>query len=180
RAAKAVNFGIIYGIGPQGLSEDAGISFAEAKEFIRKYLEVFSGVREYMEMTRALAHSQGYVETLLGRRRYLPEINSGMFQLRNAAERMAINAPVQGTAADLIKLAMIEINRLIKTKYRSEEVILILQVLDELVFEVKNGLAENFGQEVKIIMENVIKLRVPVLVELESGQNWGELSPVKN
>ena len=178
RAAKAVNFGIIYGIGPQGLSEGAGISFAEAKDFIRKYLEVFSGVKEYMETTRALAHSQGFVETLLGRRRYLPEINSGMFQLRNAAERMAINAPVQGTAADLIKLAMIEINQMIKTKYNPEDVKMILQVHDELVFDVKNSLAESFGQEVKLIMENVIKLRVPVLVELESGQNWGELKQI--
>lgn len=173
QAAKAVNFGVIYGIGPQGLSEGAGISFSEAKEFIKKYFEVFKDVKKYLDETRALAHSLGYVETLLGRRRYLPDINSGMFQLRNAAERMAINAPVQGTAADLIKLAMIEIDKLIEKEYAGRAQML-LQVHDELVFEVDEKIAKEFGQAAQIAMENVIKLRVPVKVDVGVGDNWDE------
>ncbi|MEK7189602.1 MAG: DNA polymerase, partial [Patescibacteria group bacterium] len=107
QAAKAINFGIIYGMGPHSLAESTGISFVEAKDFIAKYFEIFKDVKKFLDETKALAHSLGYVETLLGRRRYLPEINSGIPMLRSSAERMAINAPVQGTSADLIKTAMI-------------------------------------------------------------------------
>lgn len=177
QAAKAVNFGIIYGMGPAGLAETTGLSLAEAKEFIAKYFEAFRGVKEYMRQTVALAHSLGYVETLLGRRRYLPDINSGIFQVRQAAERMAINAPVQGTNADMIKLAMIEIDKLIGEKYRGEAK-MIIQVHDELVFEAREGLVEKFAKEAALIMENVVKLKVPVKVEAAVGGNWGEMEPL--
>ncbi|MBP9749101.1 DNA polymerase I, partial [Patescibacteria group bacterium] len=133
RAAKAINFGIIYGMGPQGLSQGAGISFTEAKLFIQKYFDANPEVRAYMDTLKILAHKQGYVETVFGRRRYLPEIDSGMAQLRAGAERMAINHPIQGTAADLIKLSMIHVHTELKKKI--PEARLILTVHDELVVE---------------------------------------------
>lgn len=174
-AAKAINFGIIYGMGPHSLAESIGVSFIEAKEFIARYFSVFKEVKRYLDETRALAHSTGYVETLLGRRRYLPEINSGMPQLRNSAERMAINAPIQGTAADLIKLAMIETQELLK---KEREIKMLLQVHDELVFEVKENRIQQHAATVRGIMEGVLKLRVPVKVEAEFGDNWGEMREI--
>lgn len=173
--AKAINFGIIYGMGPHSLAESIGVSFTEAKDFIARYFSVFKEVKRFLDETRALAHSTGYVETLLGRRRYLPEINSGMPQLRNSAERMAVNAPIQGTAADLIKLAMIEVNNLLKNK---SEIKMLLQVHDELVFEVKEESVKKYSEPIQIIMENVLKLRVPIKVEAEVGDNWGEMKEI--
>ncbi len=170
-AAKAINFGIIYGMGPQSLAESTSLSFAEAKEFIRKYFEIFKEVKNFLDETRALAHSLGYVETLFGRRRYLPEINSQMFQVRNAAERMAVNHPVQGAAADLIKMAMIEVDK----RIMNSGIKMLLQVHDELVFEVKEDEAKKWGKEIQIIMENVVKLKVPVKVDVKVGGNWGEM-----
>jgi len=175
-AAKAINFGIIYGIGPQGLAEGAGISFYEAKEFIAKYFEAFPDVKKYLDETRALAHSLGYVETLLGRRRYLPDLASHMVQVKNAAERMAINAPVQGTAADLLKMAMIKVADTLKDE--KENIKMLLQVHDELVFEVKENMVEKFAEIVNKIMENVIKLRVPIKVDAKVGNNWGEMEKI--
>lgn len=174
-AAKAINFGIIYGMGPHSLAESMGVSFAEAKEFIQRYFAAFKGVKAFLDETRALAHSLGYVETLLGRRRYLPEINSTMPQLRNAAERMAVNAPIQGTAADLIKMAMIGIHNLFKG---AEDIKMLLQVHDELVFEVREGAVKKYSSQARTIMENVLKLRAPVKVEAEFGDNWGEMRDV--
>ncbi|MCX6779532.1 MAG: DNA polymerase, partial [Candidatus Magasanikbacteria bacterium] len=175
-AAKAINFGIIYGMGvPHSLAESIGVSFMEAKEFIARYFSVFKEVKKFLDDTRALAHSTGYVETLFGRRRYLPDINSGMPQLRNAAERMATNAPIQGTAADLIKLAMIEVYAKLKDQ---ADIKMLLQVHDELVFEVKEAQVEKYAKQVKDIMENVLKLRVPVKVDAEFGDNWGEMEGV--
>ncbi|MBI5222323.1 MAG: DNA polymerase I [Candidatus Magasanikbacteria bacterium] len=173
QAAKAINFGIIYGMGPHSLAESTGVSFVEAKDFIAKYFEIFKDVKKFLDETKALAHSLGYVETLLGRRRYLPEINSGIPMLRSSAERMAINAPVQGTSADLIKTAMIEVDKLLAEKY-DDSARLLLQVHDELVLEVKDELVEQVSVEVKEIMENVIKLRVPVRVDTEIGESWGK------
>src|SRR3989339_510328 len=143
-----------------------------AKEIIQKYFEQFSGVKQYIDQTIEFTKKEGYCETLFGGRRYIPELNSHNFQLRSAAERMAINHPIQGTAADLIKMAMIEVNNKIKN---NPNVRLILQVHDELVLEVKKGAEEKIGQMVKETMEGVVKLRVPVKVEVNTGHSWGEM-----
>ena len=194
-AAKEVNFGVLYGMGSYGLSWRAGISQAEAKDFIKKYFETFSGVREYIDRTLEFTKKEGYCETLFGRRRYLPELNAGNFQLRSAAERMAINHPIQGTAADLIKLAMIEVSKGIQDSFCHPRVNrdpdaqrldsrirrndncpkLILQVHDELVLEVKKEFAEEAAEMVKNIMENVVTLRVPIKVGLSINCSWGEM-----
>ncbi|MEK7680781.1 MAG: DNA polymerase I [Patescibacteria group bacterium] len=184
-SAKEVNFGVLYGMGPYGLSWRAGISQAEAKDFIDKYFKTFSGVREYIDRTLAFTKKEGYCETLFGRRRYLPELNAGNFQLRSAAERMAINHPIQGTAADLIKLAMIEVTKRIHDSFchpeRAKRVEgslcpkLLLQVHDELVFEVPKDKAKELAEIVKQTMENVVKLRVPVKVGISIGHSWGEM-----
>jgi DNA polymerase-1 len=175
REAKATNFGILYGQGPHGLSATADIPYMKAKEFIDHYFEVYKGVKKYIEETIEEAKKKGFVETLYGRRRYLPEINSSVMQIRKAAERMAVNTPLQGTAADLIKVAMIEIAKVIKDKYNKDEVKMILQVHDELLFEIKDGLAEKAAKEFKDIMEQGIKLKVPVEVDIKIGRNWGEM-----
>jgi DNA polymerase-1 len=175
REAKATNFGILYGQGPHGLSATADIPYMKAKEFIDHYFEVYKGVKKYIEKTIEEAKENGFVETLYGRRRYLPEINSSVMQIRKAAERMAVNTPLQGTAADLIKVAMIEIAKVIKDKYNKDEVRMILQVHDELLFEIKDSLAEKAAKEFKDIMEQGIKLKVPVVVEIKAGKNWGAL-----
>ncbi len=173
-AAKEVNFGVLYGMGSYGLSWRAGISQAEAKDFIKKYFEAFSGVREYIDRTLEFTKKEGYCETLFGRRRYLPELNAGNFQLRAAAERMAINHPVQGTAADLMKMAMIKVSEEIK-KLRNKEIKILLQVHDELVLEVKKESAEEVAELVKNIMEKVVTLRVPVKVGVSINRSWGEM-----
>lgn len=176
RIAKAINFGLIFGQGPQGLAQVAGISFAEAKEFIAKYFEVYEGVREYMVHTKARAHELGYVETLFGRKRYLPEIHSQMAQVRAQAERMAINMPVQGTDADLMKLAMIDIFP--KLPGICPEARLLLQVHDELVFEVPKNDVERVARFVVDIMQTVEMLDVPIVVEAKAGTNWEEMEKI--
>lgn len=182
-AAKEVNFGVLYGMGAYGLAWRAEIPREKAQAFIEKYFSVFSGVREYIEQTKALARSVGYVETLFGRRRYLPEINSGVPQIRNAAERMAINAPIQGTAADLIKLAMIKVQKELEGMPGNQDgelVRMILQVHDELVFEVKSDQVKPFSKKVKKIMEEVYQLKVPIKVEVKAGKSWGEMTTISN
>jgi DNA polymerase-1 len=173
RIAKAINFGLIFGQGPQGLAQVAGITYAEAKDFIAKYFEVYKGVREYMDRTKASAHARGYVETFFGRKRYLPEIHSMMAQVRSQAERMAINMPVQGTDADLMKLSMIAIAP--KLSEVSPEARLLLQVHDELVFEVPKKEVGRVAAFVKNIMETVEKLDVPIVVETKAGTNWDDM-----
>ncbi len=177
RAAKEVNFGILYGMGTYGLSWRAEISHAEAKAFIEKYFREFSGVKKYIDRTLEFTKKEGYCETLFGRRRYLPELNSKNFQLRSAAERMAINHPVQGTAADLMKMGMIEVYGRVKSqksKVKSDKIKMILQVHDELVLEVEKSLADEVGKIVKEVMENVAKLRVPIEAHVSIVKNWGE------
>jgi DNA polymerase-1 len=176
RIAKAINFGLIFGQGPQGLAQVAGISFAEAKEFIRRYFEIYQGVKEYMDQTKALAHSLGYVETLFGRRRYLPEIHSQLAQVRAQAERMAINMPVQGTDADLMKLAMIAISK--ELSRICPEARMLLQVHDELMFEVPNNKVKIVADFVKDAMQHAEKLDVPIVVDAKAGDNWEEMEPV--
>ncbi|MBI3120466.1 MAG: DNA polymerase I, partial [Candidatus Kerfeldbacteria bacterium] len=172
-AAKEVNFGVLYGMGAFGLAWRAGISRHAASEFIRRYFEVFSGIREYVEQAKELAVSRGYAETLLGRRRYIPELRSHNGQLRAAGERMAVNMPIQGLQADLLKLAMIEVDR--RLPRISERASMILQVHDELVFEVPRTHIRKVASAVKEIMENVYELRVPIVAECKVGDNWGEM-----
>ncbi|MGE5425590.1 MAG: DNA polymerase I [Bacillota bacterium] len=173
RAAKATNFGIIYGQGPHGLSEAAGISYGEAKEFIDRYLKVYPGVKKMMDRFIALAREKGYAETIFNRRRPLPELESTIPQVRRTAERMAINTPLQGTAADMIKKAMLDIASYLKGK--QDEIRLLLQVHDELIFEVKADKLDKHAPKIKELMESALPLSVPVLVEASSGDNWGEL-----
>ena len=176
-AAKGVNFGVLYGMGAFGLSSRTGITQWEAKDFIKKYFESFKDVKKYLDATLEFAHKEGYVETLFGRRRYIPELMSPNYQLKLAGERMAINMPVQGTAADLMKMAMIKINaecRMQNAEFR-KNVRIILQVHDELVFEVKKKWAEDIAKIVKEEMEHVAQLRVPVEVHVGIGTSWGKI-----
>lgn len=173
--AKATNFGILYGQGPHGLSQAADISYARAKEFIDNYFSVYIGIKEFMTKTIEEAKEQGYIETLFGRRRYLPEINSSVIQVKRGAERMAINTPLQGTAADMIKVAMTQVQKYLDDNFKTEDVKMILQVHDELVFEVKTELVEQVTSIIKKIMESPIKLKVPVVVDVKIGDSWGEM-----
>jgi DNA polymerase-1 len=175
-SAKEVNFGVLYGMGTYGLSSRTGISFAEAKEFIEKYFREFSGVRQYIDRTLEFTKKEGYCETLFGRRRYIPELGSSNFQVRSAAERMAVNHPIQGTAADIMKLAMIEVDKRLSQEYvHNTSVKLLLQVHDELVVECPPDLTEKVGGLMKEAMESVVKLRVPIRVDLKKGERWGEM-----
>ncbi len=170
--AKEVNFGVVYGMGPFGLARRLGIPRDEARKFIDGYFERFPGVKRFQEETIAQAREQGYVTTLLGRRRYLPEIHSRNFNIRAFAERAAINSPIQGTAADLLKIAMIRIHaRLGESGLPAR---LLLTVHDELVFEVEEGAAEELGDMVRKEMEGAIALDVPVVVDIGVGPNWFE------
>lgn len=177
RSAKEVNFGIIYGMGAWGLAQRTGISNIEAQQFINKYFQAFKGVKKYIEETIDLVKERGYVETLYGRRRYLPEINSGIQQVRSAAERMAINMPIQGTAADLIKLAMIEIHKHLPQKSKDSR--MLLQVHDELVFEVPEKEVKKVSKFIAEKMCIVMKLRAPIEVEVSAGDNWGETKVIE-
>ena len=178
REAKATNFGILYGQGPHGLSQNADIPYARAKDFIDNYFLVYKDVKKYIEQTIADARAKGYTETLFGRKRYLPEINSSVAMVKKSAERIAVNTPIQGTAADIIKMAMVEIYKEIKLKYKKEEVKMLLTVHDELLFEVKNNIVEKCAKDFKAFMENVIKLKVPIIVDAKAGENWGEMEKI--
>jgi len=172
RAAKEVNFGVIYGLGYVGLAQRTGITRVEAKEFIEKYFTLHPSIKEWLDHTKELARETGYVETLLGRRRYLPDIHSGVQMIKASAERMAINAPIQGTAADLLKMAMIKIHT--DLPKISEHSKMLLTVHDELVLEVPKAEVEKVSQFVKQTMENIYTLSVPIVAEVASGNNWGE------
>ena len=172
RKAKAINFGLIYGMSAFGLAKQIGVARGEAQEYIDRYFARYPGVADYMDATRALAHEQGYVETLLGRRLYLPEINARNKQRQLAAERTAINAPMQGTAADIIKLAMIEVDRWLADSALDAK--MIMQVHDELVFEVAEDACAELCTEVTTRMASVIELKVPLLTEVGVGDNWDE------
>jgi DNA polymerase-1 len=172
RSAKAINFGLIYGMSAFGLAKQLGIARGEAQKYVELYFERYPGVRRYMEETRQLARSRGYVETVFGRRLYLNEITSRNAALRQGAERAAINAPMQGTAADIIKRAMIEVDRWL-TESRIEAR-LIMQVHDELVFEVREAAADELMSQVRTLMSAAADLRVPLKVDAGSGHNWDE------
>jgi len=188
RAAKALNFGVIYGMGVFGFAQSAGIDRTRAKEFIKNYMEKFSDVAKYIEQSKEDARKNGYAETLFGRKRYLPELNSTNIMVKNSAERMAINMPIQGTAADIIKIAMIKIDEWID-KYNNENknaVKLLLQVHDELLFSVREEHLEKATEDIKEIMENrsleidgkKIDFPVPIKVDLKVGDNWEEMSVI--
>jgi DNA polymerase I len=168
--AKTANFGMIYGISAFGLSQRLGIPRTEAKELIDGYFSTYQGVKEYMELCAKQAREKGYVETIYGRKRYLPDINSGNAMVRGLAERNAINAPIQGSAADVIKAAMIDIHRAIKQQNLRSK--MIIQVHDELVFEVYKPELDTIKSLIKNAMENVITLSVPLEVEMGIGDNW--------
>lgn len=170
--AKAVNFGIIYGQGAFGLAQNLGIKRGEAKEIIENYFQKYSRLKEYMAENVEFARTNGYVETILGRRRYLKDINSGNAIVRGFAERNAVNAPIQGSAADVIKLAMINIHKRFKEEnFKSK---MIMQVHDELVFDAHNSELEIIKPLIKSEMENAYKMSVPLLVEVDMGANWLE------
>ncbi|MEK0166850.1 DNA polymerase I [Pseudescherichia vulneris] len=170
RSAKAINFGLIYGMSAFGLSRQLNIPRKESQRYMDLYFERYPGVREYMERTRAQAKEQGYVETLEGRRLYLPDITSSNAARRAGAERAAINAPMQGTAADIIKRAMIAVDAWLQAE--QPRVRMIMQVHDELVFEVHKDDVEQVSQKIHELMENSTQLDVPLLVEVGSGENW--------
>ncbi|PXW52081.1 DNA polymerase I [Grimontella sp. AG753] len=172
RSAKAINFGLIYGMSAFGLSRQLNIPRKESQKYMDLYFERYPGVLDYMERTRAQAKEQGYVETLEGRRLYLPDIKSSNAARRAGAERAAINAPMQGTAADIIKRAMIAVDAWLQTE--KPRVKMIMQVHDELVFEVHKDDVDAVSQKIHELMESSTKLDVPLLVEVGSGQNWDQ------
>lgn len=174
REAKALNFGIIYGMGAFGLAQATDMDQKKAAQFIKDYLAKFSGVAKYMEDMKKFAHEKGYVETALGRRRTLPEIQSTNQALVRGAERMAINMPIQGLAADIMKLAMLATHDLVQVKY-ADSARLLLQIHDELIAEVDEQEAAAFAADLKIAMEGVYQLSVPLAVSVEIGNNWGEI-----
>ncbi|NLF80603.1 MAG: DNA polymerase I [Clostridia bacterium] len=177
RQAKAVNFGIIYGISDYGLSRDLGISRAEAGDYIARYFQRYPGVAEYQRRIILEARRSGYVATLCGRRRYLPDLLNRNFNLRSLAERMAINTPIQGTSADIIKLAMIEIADYIRRQGLKSQ--MILQVHDELIFNVPPAELPEMSNIVKDKMENALRLDVPLTVDVKYGHNWYEMEKVR-
>lgn len=172
RSAKAVNFGIVYGISDYGLSQNLGIPRKDAAQFIEQYFEVFRGVRRYMDDIVVEARKQGYVTTLLERRRYLPEINAKNFNLRSFAERTAMNTPIQGTAADIIKLAMVHMDKALYERGMKSR--MLLQVHDELVFEVPEEELEQMKKLLPEVMAGALELSVPLKAEVSFGSNWYE------
>ena len=172
RTAKAVNFGIVYGISSFGLADDLGIDFKEAKSFIDNYLSTYPGIVKFMEDTKAGAYRDGFVKTLMGRKRVIEELQNKNFMIRSSGERMALNTPIQGTAADILKKAMVEIYaEMNKRNLKSK---MLLQVHDELVFNVVNEELEEVKELVRDLMENAYKLSVPLKVEIEYGSDWSE------
>jgi DNA polymerase-1 len=170
RYAKVINFGLIYGMGAFGLASNLGIEQKAARDYIDRYFARFAGVKRYMDETKAQAAERGYVETVFGRRLYLPEIRGGNGPRRSAAERQAINAPMQGTAADLIKLAMIAVQKALDDENRATR--MVMQVHDELVLEVPEAEIEWAQEALPRLMAGVADLKVPLLAEVGTGPNW--------
>ncbi len=170
--AKSINFGILYGMGPQRLAREVGMTVVEAVEFIEHYFETFPAIRSFIDASHDKARNEGYVETLLGRQRALPDINAKNGRLRAAAESMAVNTPIQGTAADLIKIAMIQIDEWLRRE--KLKTMMILQVHDELIFDVPRDEAKLVLEKAPAIMSQVHELRVPLVVDAATGSNWSE------
>ena len=172
QSAKAVNFGIIYGISEYGLAKNLKISPKQAKDYIAKYFEMYPSVKEYMDANVNFAKKTGYVSTLLNRRRYIKEINSPNFNLRSFGERAAKNMPLQGTSADIIKVAMVNVFRRLKNECIDSK--LMLQVHDELIVDALESEVETVVKIVKEEMENAVSLKVPLTVEIKVGKSWFE------
>ncbi len=172
RSAKAINFGLIYGMSAYGLARQLGISRSDAQAYIDRYFERYPGVHDYMESTRKLAADQGYVETIFGRRLYLPDINASNYQRRQAAERTAINAPMQGSAADIIKRAMLKVDDWLQSS--GIDAAVIMQVHDELVLEVGHDSIDEVAAEIRGLMEGAADLSIPLIVETGVGDNWDD------
>jgi DNA polymerase-1 len=179
RRAKVINFGIMYGMGVTALQGNLGTNRVEAQKFYNDYFETFSGLAKYLDEMKAFAYRTGYTETFFGRRRYFEGIKSKLPFIRAAAERMAINAPIQGTEADLIKIAMIDVDEYLKKEKLSDKVHLILQVHDELVYEIESSLVKKIAPKIKDIMEGGIAAKerkdVPIVADVSVGKNWGEM-----
>lgn len=170
RQAKAVNFGLLYGMSEFGLIRQLGFSREESQNYIKQYFHRYPGIYEYMQRTRQVALEQGFVETILGRRLYTPDIDARNMMVRKGAERAAINAPLQGSAADIIKMAMIEVDKMLP----KDQAKMLLQVHDELVFEVDADIADELAPKLAEVMQSVVKLSVPLIVEVGKGMNWDE------
>ncbi len=173
RAAKAINFGIIYGLGANALARDLNVKTEVARQFIDKYFETFPGVAAFIEKMKRQAREQGWVETLYGRKRYLPDIHSPNMMLRSAAERMAVNMPNQGTVADLMKLSMVKLQGELPTEAK-----MLLQIHDELLFEVEKGAEAKVAKVVKEVMGSIAELKVPLIVDTKVGPNWAQMRPL--
>jgi len=172
KRAKAINFGILYGMGEYSLSEDLGISRVQAKQYIESYLAGFPKIREYLENIKTVAREQGYVTTEFGRKRYIPELSAANKNLQRFGERVAMNSPIQGTAADIIKVAMIRVNE--ELKKNGMDARLILQVHDELLLESNVNCADEALTLLRTCMEEAIELTVPLSVDAHIGTNWFE------
>jgi DNA polymerase-1 len=182
RRAKAINFGILYGMGVNALRSALGSTTAEAHHYLEEYFNTFSTLSKYLEKTKGFARKHGYTETLFGRRREFSGMKSALPYVRAQAERMAINAPLQGTQSDIIKLAMVQIESMLVEKGERNDAHLLLQVHDELVYEIRTPNVPVLAQEIKRIMESVLTLQetnnVPISVEAKTGRSWGEMSPL--
>ncbi|WP_151804140.1 DNA polymerase I [Acinetobacter bereziniae] len=170
RQAKAVNFGLLYGMSEFGLIRQLGFTREESQNYIKQYFHRYPGIYEYMQRTRQVALEQGFVETITGRRLYTPDIDARNMMVRKGAERAAINAPLQGSAAEIIKMAMIEVDKILP----KDQAKLLLQVHDELVFEVDEAVADQVAEQIKDVMQKVVTLSVPLEIEVGQGKNWGE------
>jgi DNA polymerase-1 len=182
RRAKVINFGILYGMGVNALRANLGSTTAEAHAFYEEYFGQFKTLAEYLEKTKGFARKHGYTETLFGRRRQFPEMKSQLPYVRAQAERMAINAPMQGSQADIIKLAMVRIQNYLSNEKLEDDAHMLIQVHDELVFEIKKSEAQIIGKKIKKIMEAVVpeseRRGVPLTAEMKIGPNWGEMRRV--
>ena len=174
--AKALNFGVLYGMGAQGFARSAGIPAEDARSFIEQYFVRFPKVLEFMEQTKEFARKNGYVETMFGRRRYLPEVNSSTPQLRAAAERMAINHPIQGTLADLVKMAMVKMQE--SSMLLGGQCFMLLQIHDELLFEIADGIIQETSRPIAELMENIVELNVPLEIDVKKGKNWADVEKI--
>jgi DNA polymerase I len=180
--AKTINFGILYGMGVNALKANLGVDRKEAQEFYNEYFQTFAGLAKYLEVVKKEACEKGYTETLFGRRRYFTGFKSHLPYVRAQAERMAINAPMQGTQADLIKIAMKKIDDRLQSENKSGDIHLVLQVHDELVYEIKDSLVKDSVKKFKEIMEGVLDKEethgVPIIADASAGFNWGEMEKI--
>ena len=182
RRAKIINFGILYGMGVNALRAQLGSTTAEAHQYLEDYFNTFKTLSEYLESTKGFARKNGYTETLFGRRRQFPEMKSFLSYVRAQAERMAINAPIQGTSADIIKLAMVRVDEMIEKEKASDDAYLLLQVHDELVYEIRTERVNELSKKIKEIMESVLNGEntrgVPIIVTMKSGSDWSSMEPL--